>query len=105
MCPSPGWRGWPALPRPALLSRLAVVGVGMVLVIAPWTVRNVLALDTFIPIANNSGATLWAGHNPDAFGGAASVLVRPDGYVAWAGTDPAGLTGALHRWFGSPEAA
>ncbi|WP_407842025.1 FAD-dependent monooxygenase (plasmid) [Streptomyces sp. DSM 116496] len=43
--------------------------------------------------------------DPDAFGGAASVLVRPDGYVAWAGTDPAGLTGALHRWFGSPEAA
>ncbi|HEV2216939.1 MAG TPA: FAD-dependent monooxygenase [Candidatus Dormibacteraeota bacterium] len=33
----------------------------------------------------------------------AAVLIRPDGYVAWAGelTDPR-LTGALTRWFGRP---
>ena len=34
---------------------------------------------------------------------APALLIRPDGYVAWAGADPAGLTGALARWFG-PEA-
>ncbi|HKE43900.1 MAG TPA: FAD-dependent monooxygenase, partial [Steroidobacteraceae bacterium] len=35
-----------------------------------------------------------------------AVLVRPDGYVAWAGvqTRP-GLTDALNRWFGPPAAA
>ena len=33
----------------------------------------------------------------------AAVLIRPDGYVAWAGelTDP-GLPDALTTWFGSP---
>jgi 3-(3-hydroxy-phenyl)propionate hydroxylase len=36
----------------------------------------------------------------------AAVLIRPDGYVAWAGdlTDP-GLPGALTAWFGPPTAA
>ena len=35
-----------------------------------------------------------------------AVLIRPDGYVAWAGdlTDP-GLPGALTTWFGPPAAA
>jgi hypothetical protein len=32
---------------------------------------------------------------------ASGVLVRPDGYVAWAATDGTeGLTTALTRWFG-----
>jgi hypothetical protein len=35
-----------------------------------------------------------------------AVLVRPDGYVAWAGGgSDAGLTDALSRWFGPPSAA
>jgi 3-(3-hydroxy-phenyl)propionate hydroxylase len=29
-----------------------------------------------------------------------SVLIRPDGYVAWTGTTPEGLAGAITRWFG-----
>jgi bifunctional hydroxylase/dehydrase len=32
----------------------------------------------------------------------AALLVRPDGYVAWAGTAPAGLATSLSRWFGAP---
>ena len=32
-----------------------------------------------------------------------SVLVRPDGHVAWSGCDPAGLNEALTRWFGRWE--
>lgn len=31
-----------------------------------------------------------------------ALLIRPDGYVAWAGTDAAGLENALTRWFGAP---
>ncbi|MFH8628176.1 FAD-dependent monooxygenase [Streptomyces vietnamensis] len=40
----------------------------------------------------------------DPLSGASAVLVRPDGYVAWAGgpDDLAGLTRALRRWFGAP---
>jgi 2-polyprenyl-6-methoxyphenol hydroxylase-like FAD-dependent oxidoreductase len=30
------------------------------------------------------------------------VLLRPDGYVAWAGGGEAGLEAALRRWFGEP---
>ncbi|MEV0741831.1 FAD-dependent monooxygenase [Streptomyces sp. NPDC050549] len=40
---------------------------------------------------------------PGTFDGAAALLVRPDGYIAWAGADPAGLEAALHRWFGTPD--
>lgn len=34
--------------------------------------------------------------------GGAALLVRPDGYVAWAGEDTKELDGALRRWFGRP---
>ncbi|WP_329136821.1 FAD-dependent monooxygenase [Streptomyces sp. NBC_01476] len=42
-------------------------------------------------------------HDPAA--PAASLLVRPDGYVAWAGPDgsPDGLADALTHWFGAPR--
>ncbi|MFI7386567.1 FAD-dependent monooxygenase [Streptomyces sp. NPDC049813] len=43
----------------------------------------------------------------DAFEGAAALLVRPDGYVAWAaraGQGADGLAEALTRWFGAPAA-
>ncbi|MBO8193860.1 FAD-dependent monooxygenase [Streptomyces oryzae] len=33
---------------------------------------------------------------------APALLIRPDGYVAWAGADPDGLKAALTRWF-SPD--
>ncbi|HEY7015298.1 MAG TPA: FAD-binding monooxygenase, partial [Streptosporangiaceae bacterium] len=41
---------------------------------------------------------------------AAAMLIRPDGYVAWAaGPDAADLTGglpeALRTWFGEPQQA
>ena len=33
---------------------------------------------------------------------AETVLIRPDGYVAWAGTDGDGMEDALRTWFGAP---
>ncbi|MFJ9721216.1 FAD-dependent monooxygenase [Streptomyces sp. NPDC101209] len=44
----------------------------------------------------------------DPFEGAAALLVRPDGYIAWAapaGHGPAGLDEALARWFGKAVTA
>jgi oxygenase len=55
---------------------------------------------------------LWAGRvttvtvRPQAgspLGSRGAVLVRPDGYVAWAGEDREGALAALRRWFGAPE--
>jgi hypothetical protein len=40
-----------------------------VLTIAPWTIRNAVVMDAFIPVSTNSSATLWVGHNPNADGG------------------------------------
>ncbi|MGC5031155.1 FAD-dependent monooxygenase [Micromonospora sp. DT229] len=34
--------------------------------------------------------------------GASPLLIRPDGYVAWAGNEPKELDVALRRWFGNP---
>lgn len=33
-----------------------------------------------------------------------ALLIRPDGFVAWAGFDSTGLADALTRWFGAPTA-
>ncbi len=50
-------------------ARAAVLGAARVLAITPWTIRNAVQLDTFAPVSSNVGATLWAGHNPAAYGG------------------------------------
>ncbi|MER5950803.1 FAD-dependent monooxygenase [Streptomyces sp. NPDC001904] len=39
---------------------------------------------------------------PDESAATESVLVRPDGYIAWAAPDGGDLTAALRRWFGEP---
>jgi 4-amino-4-deoxy-L-arabinose transferase-like glycosyltransferase len=60
---------WPALPRRALLAPAAVVLATLALVVAPWTIRNAIVMDAFIPLSTNSSTTLWSGHNPRATGG------------------------------------
>ncbi|MEU0534674.1 FAD-dependent monooxygenase [Amycolatopsis tolypomycina] len=49
----------------------------------------------------------WAGRvdhlaDPAAALDVPAILLRPDGYVAWAGDDQRDLDGHLARWFGSP---
>ncbi|MEU0162917.1 FAD-dependent monooxygenase [Streptomyces sp. NPDC006261] len=64
---------------------------------APWADR----VDTIAARPHEAGE-----NNP--FTGADALLVRPDGYVAWAGAgaaQPHGLVESLTRWFGEPTGA
>ncbi|HUS81697.1 MAG TPA: glycosyltransferase family 39 protein [Dehalococcoidia bacterium] len=45
----------------------ALMVAASVLVIAPWTVRNAIAMDAFIPIASGLGHTFLAGHQDDPY--------------------------------------
>lgn len=60
---------WWGLPRGAWLRRAALLLGVMVLTVAPWTIRNAIVMDAFIPVASNASETLWSGHNPTANGG------------------------------------
>ncbi|MFI6950045.1 FAD-dependent monooxygenase [Streptomyces sp. NPDC050422] len=62
--------------------------------VAPWHDR--VAVTTAIPKPLDA--------RDDELRGLWSLLVRPDGYVAWVSAAPGGdgLSAALHRWFGPP---
>ncbi|MET9442759.1 FAD-dependent monooxygenase [Streptomyces sp. NPDC006610] len=49
--------------------------------------------------------TTVAGTLSSPFDEVAALLVRPDGYIAWAGDGGPGLDEALRRWFGDPDPA
>jgi 4-amino-4-deoxy-L-arabinose transferase-like glycosyltransferase len=54
------WRG---------LARVALIAGGATLVVlAPWTIRNAVVMDAFVPVATNASQTLWSGHNDRATG-------------------------------------
>ncbi|MER7487220.1 SDR family oxidoreductase [Streptomyces sp. NPDC126497] len=76
--------------RGLLLHPASERGDGVLAAAAPWADR----VDTVVAAAP-------AGPLADG----TTVLVRPDGYVGWAGTDEEGLLAALGRWFGSATAA
>jgi 4-amino-4-deoxy-L-arabinose transferase-like glycosyltransferase len=71
---------WGQTARGPWLRRSAVLLVAMALTILPWTIRNAIEMDAFIPVATNASTTLWSGHNSEANGGAvyapASLLDR-----------------------------
>jgi len=48
--------GW----RKALVPSLLVL-VGVAVIVAPWTVRNAIALDRFVPVSTGGGQVLFAG--------------------------------------------
>ena len=60
---------WPLVGRRELVGRVAVVAVAVAVVIAPWTIRNAVVMDAFVPVATNASQTLWSGHHPGATGG------------------------------------
>lgn len=55
------WKVW--------LGRVALLALGVVAVVMPWTVRNAVALDAFVPISTNTGDNLCIGNHEGALGG------------------------------------
>lgn len=43
--------------------------MAMIVLIAPWTLRNYRAFDAFVLISTNGGANLWMGNHPGSAGG------------------------------------
>jgi 4-amino-4-deoxy-L-arabinose transferase-like glycosyltransferase len=68
------------------LAQAAILLAGLTLVVAPWTLRNAVALDRFIPISTGGGQVLFAGTylpsdgNPEKVG--AEVVERHPGLFA-----------------------
>lgn len=60
---------WPLASRRQLVGSIAVVIATVAVVIAPWTIRNAIVMDAFVPVATNASQTLWSGHHPGATGG------------------------------------
>lgn len=50
------------------LRQVAIVGVAIVAMIAPWTIRNAVRMHAFIPISTNNGDNLCIGYEPGATG-------------------------------------
>jgi hypothetical protein len=48
--------------------RAAILYTAMIVVIAPWTVRNYMIFGEFVLISTNGGGTLLSGNNPSASG-------------------------------------
>jgi 4-amino-4-deoxy-L-arabinose transferase-like glycosyltransferase len=51
-----GWDGW----RDGLVQALVLL-VGLIVIVAPWTIRNAVALDRFVPVSTGGGQVLFAG--------------------------------------------
>lgn len=66
LCARAGWRSPAAWRR--VVGGTVAVALGMALVVAPWTVRNYIALGAFVPVSTNGGVNLWQGNNPYANG-------------------------------------
>ena len=60
---------WSELPNLELVKRIGVATMTVALVLTPWTIRNAVVMDAFVPLATNASQTLWSGHNPHATGG------------------------------------
>lgn len=62
-----GWLCWRARrgQRNWLMPASAALGV-MTLCCVPWTIRNYIAFDTFVPLRANLGVQLWCGNSDEA---------------------------------------
>ncbi|MFW2336189.1 glycosyltransferase family 39 protein [Ilumatobacter sp.] len=60
---------WRELPRLELARRIAGIAAVVIVILMPWTIRNAIVMDAFVPVATNASATLWSGHHAGATGG------------------------------------
>jgi len=68
------WAIWPLRNRVAPALRLAAASALVFAVgIMPWTIRNYVVFQKFIPLRSNFGLELWLGNNPDV----------PDSWTPW----------------------
>jgi hypothetical protein len=59
------WAIWPLRNRVVPALKLAsAASLVFVIGIAPWTIRNYVVFDKFIPLRSNFGLELWLGNNP-----------------------------------------
>jgi 4-amino-4-deoxy-L-arabinose transferase-like glycosyltransferase len=60
-----GWLAWPRAGSPrAGSTRVLIAVAGVVLALAPWTIRNYVTFERFIPLRDNLGLELWLGNRP-----------------------------------------
>jgi 4-amino-4-deoxy-L-arabinose transferase-like glycosyltransferase len=59
---------WSELTRLELARKIGGAALVAIVVLTPWTIRNAIVMDAFVPIATNASATLWSGHNENATG-------------------------------------
>jgi hypothetical protein len=60
---------WQQLARPMWRRQLVTIAALVLVFVIPWTIRNALAMHSFIPVSSNFSSTFWSGHNPKANGG------------------------------------
>jgi 4-amino-4-deoxy-L-arabinose transferase-like glycosyltransferase len=51
-----------------VLRRSSVLVVGVVVIVSPWTIRNAVVLDAFVPVSTNDGDNLCVGFHAGATG-------------------------------------
>lgn len=65
---------WPALPGRVRLRNAAILLGCATLVLAPWTIRNVLVHGKVVPVKSTFWVNMWKGNNPNASGTDRPVL-------------------------------
>jgi 4-amino-4-deoxy-L-arabinose transferase-like glycosyltransferase len=93
---------WGTRPRRAWLRQVAILGTALVLTVLPWTIRNAVATDSFVPVATNDATALWTAHNAKANGFSGGVPAEPPGQLrrealSWAVRHPQKELGLIPR--------
>ena len=76
------------------LRRIGLIVLGFAIAIGPWTIRNRIVMDHWIPIGTSGGMNMWRGHHPGGAG-----LHRPEYKAPY----PKGLTEVELANYGTRE--